>query len=165
LRTSALAAFIIGVTLVKTYEIERDARIDAGWTRSNLGDRQLRFDRLEQVRGPNYDATRRAFHVVARGPRRRRPASEKRIYRASRQPMTEAAIERSLTRDVYHRRWASLWAAMPGPFGVTIKPFVDWIWGGCVLMALGGLVAIGDRRYRRSRQAGHPAGAREGRRA
>jgi len=31
---------------------------------------------------------------------------------------------------------------------VYIKPFVDWIWAGCLLMSLGGVLAISDRRYR-----------------
>jgi len=66
---------------------------------------------------------------------------------------TEAAIETRLTGDVYvalgerlpDGRWTML---------VWIKPFVDWIWGGCVLMALGGFIAMADRRYRRQRAHG-----------
>ena len=66
-------------------------------------------------------------------------------------PMTEAAIDAGLTRDVYvslgeaidKDRPDAAWAVR-----VYYKPFVDWIWGGCVLMALGGLLAMSDRRYR-----------------
>ena len=62
-------------------------------------------------------------------------------------PMTEAAIDAGLLRDVYvslgepidERAWS---------VRVYYKPFVDWIWGGCLLMALGGLLALSDRRYR-----------------
>ncbi|MEJ5210304.1 MAG: cytochrome c-type biogenesis CcmF C-terminal domain-containing protein, partial [Burkholderiales bacterium] len=69
------------------------------------------------------------------------------VYNASRMPMTEAAIDNGLTRDLY----VSLGEPLPdGAWAVRIyyKPFVSWIWGGCVLMALGGLLALSDRRYR-----------------
>jgi cytochrome c-type biogenesis protein CcmF len=72
---------------------------------------------------------------------------EKRIYRVQRTPTTEAAIQPGLTRDLY----VSL-GEMVTPdtwtLRVQVKPFVDWIWGGCLLMALGGVVALTDRRYR-----------------
>jgi cytochrome c-type biogenesis protein CcmF len=72
---------------------------------------------------------------------------EKRIYRVQNQPMTEAAIDPGLTRDLY----VSLGDAVSGTAWVVRvhhKPFVDWIWGGCLLMALGGALAASDRRYR-----------------
>ena len=62
-------------------------------------------------------------------------------------PMTEAAIDAGLTRDIYVSLGEELsdksWAVR-----VYYKPFVDWIWGGCLLMALGGVLAISDKRYR-----------------
>src|SRR5690606_22947876 len=73
---------------------------------------------------------------------------EKRVYRASGQPMTEAAIDRSLVRDIY--------VSMGEPLGGTVwairahvKPLINWIWLGCVMMAGGGLLAVADKRYRR----------------
>ena len=76
---------------------------------------------------------------------------EKRNYVSSSMPMTEAAIDSGFLRDVYvslgepidKSRPEAAWAVR-----VYYKPFVDWIWGGCVLMGLGGLLAITDRRYR-----------------
>ena len=76
---------------------------------------------------------------------------EKRDYGPGSMPMTEAAIDASFTRDVYVSlgeplgadKENSAWAVR-----VYFKPFVDWIWGGCLLMALGGLLAASDRRYR-----------------
>jgi cytochrome c-type biogenesis protein CcmF len=62
-------------------------------------------------------------------------------------PMTEAAIRSSITGDVY----VSLGEPVAnGAWSVRVyyKPFVTWIWGGCVLMALGGGIALADRRYR-----------------
>jgi cytochrome c-type biogenesis protein CcmF len=76
---------------------------------------------------------------------------EKRVYRVQQNPMTEAAINTGFTRDLY--------VSLGEPAGgnawivrVYFKPFVDWIWGGCVLMALGGLLAATDRRYRSARR-------------
>ena len=73
---------------------------------------------------------------------------EKRIYRVQQNPMTEAAIDAGLTRDLY----VSLGEAVDGGAWIVrvyVKPFINWIWGGCLLMALGGLLAVSDRRYRR----------------
>jgi cytochrome c-type biogenesis protein CcmF len=72
---------------------------------------------------------------------------EKRLYSASRQAMTEADIATGFSRDLY----VSLGEPVSGgAWSVSIfyKPFVDWIWGGAVLMALGGALAVSDRRYR-----------------
>jgi len=74
---------------------------------------------------------------------------EKRIYRVQQNPMTEAAIDAGLTRDLY----VSMGEQVEGGAWIVrvyVKPFIDWIWGGCLLMALGGLLAVTDRRYRRS---------------
>jgi cytochrome c-type biogenesis protein CcmF len=72
---------------------------------------------------------------------------EKRVYLVQEQPMTEAAIDPGLTRDLY--------VSLGDPLGgnawlvkVQHKPFVDWIWGGCLIMAIGGILAAADRRYR-----------------
>jgi len=72
---------------------------------------------------------------------------EKRIYRVQRNPMTEAAIHRSVTRDLY----VSLGEPVEDGAWIVrvyVKPFVNWIWAGCLLMALGGALATTDRRYR-----------------
>jgi cytochrome c-type biogenesis protein CcmF len=77
---------------------------------------------------------------------------EKRIYHASGQTMTEADIDTGLLRDLY----VSLGEPVDdNAWGVRVyhKPFVDWIWGGCFLMALGGFLALSDRRYRMRRTA------------
>jgi cytochrome c-type biogenesis protein CcmF len=90
---------------------------------------------------------------------------EKRDYGPGSMPMTEAAIDASLTRDVYVSLGEPLEADKEnGAWAVRVyfKPFVDWIWGGCLLMALGGLLAASDRRYRlkvKSRTATVAAGA------
>jgi cytochrome c-type biogenesis protein CcmF len=84
---------------------------------------------------------------------------EKRNYFSSSMPMTEAAIDPGWARDVY----VSLGDPLDGGDGawsvrVYYKPFVDWIWGGAFLMALGGVLAASDRRYRLKSRAGSEAG-------
>jgi cytochrome c-type biogenesis protein CcmF len=99
------------------------------------------------VRGPNYTAARGEFQVSKDGRPGRTLFPEKRTYNSSSMPMTEAAIDPGVTRDVY----VSLGEPLEGrawAVRVYYKPFVNWIWGGCLLMALGGLFAMADRRYR-----------------
>jgi cytochrome c-type biogenesis protein CcmF len=72
---------------------------------------------------------------------------ERRRYTVQEQTMTEAAIDTGLARDLY----VSLGDPLEGGAWLVkaqVKPFVDWIWGGCLIMAIGGLLAASDRRYR-----------------
>ena len=147
-----VAAFVLGVTMVKSSETERELKLAPGQS-VELGGWRVHFKDLRAVTGPNYDAMRGRFELRrSDAPVASEPIAilqpEKRIYRAQRMPMTEAAISRSLWRDVY--------VSMGEPLGgdewavrVHVKPFVNWIWLGCVMMALGGFLAIADRRYRR----------------
>jgi cytochrome c-type biogenesis protein CcmF len=146
-----VAVFVAGVTLVTSYESGRELRMEVG-QRIELGGYDIRFVGLSPVSGPNYDATRGRFEIRRAGAADAAPIAilspEKRVYRASSMPMTEAAIDRSLLRDVY--------LSMGEPLGdrawvvrAHVKPFVNWIWLGCVIMAIGGFVAASDRRYRR----------------
>ncbi|MBX3619033.1 MAG: heme lyase CcmF/NrfE family subunit [Rhizobacter sp.] len=143
-----VAVFVIGVTLVKGYEVERDVRMAFGDT-VTLGAYTVRLDGVKQVPGPNYVAQRGDVALLKDGRELRHLHPEKRNYFSSQMPMTETAIDTGFTRDVY----VSLGEALD-PQGrvwsvrVYYKPFVTWIWGGCLLMALGGGVAAADRRYR-----------------
>ncbi|MEI8302883.1 MAG: heme lyase CcmF/NrfE family subunit [Burkholderiales bacterium] len=143
-----IAVFVVGVTLVKGYETEKEHKLAVG-AELVMGDYRLRFDSVEPVTGPNYDALRGRFTLLRDERTVAVLSPEKRVYRASRQPMTEAAIHRSLTRDVY----LSMGEPLPdGAWAIRaqLKPFVNWIWLGCVLMALGGFSAVLDARYRRA---------------
>jgi cytochrome c-type biogenesis protein CcmF len=154
-----VAAFIFGVAIVKGYETERDLRMAPG-EHTQIGGYDFEFKGTREVPGPNYTAIEGEFDV-------RRVGSakpfltlhpQKRTYVASGQTQTEAAIEPGLTRDLY----VSLGEPVEGnAWGVRVyhKPFVDWIWGGCALMALGGFLALCDRRYRLKRAATVPEGA------
>ncbi len=146
-----VAAFVFGVTMVNSYETEIDGRVEVGQAITVDG-YSVRLDRLTDVKGPNYDAVRGVFTLSRNGQVLSVLHPEKRLYRSNGQPMTEAAIDRSLARDVY--------VSMGEPLGgnawavrVHVKPWVNWIWLGCVLMGAGGILAASDRRYRRAARA------------
>jgi cytochrome c-type biogenesis protein CcmF len=143
-----VAVFIIGVTMVKGHEVERDVKMDVGDTTEVRG-YIFTFKGVGEVTGPNYVAARADIEVSRNGQVLRTMNPEKRMYRVQQNPMTEAAIDTGLIRDLY----VSLGEPVEGSKGawivrVYVKPFVDWIWGGCLLMALGGVLAATDRRYR-----------------
>jgi cytochrome c-type biogenesis protein CcmF len=142
-----IAVFIIGVTMVKGYETERDVRMDVGDT-VEAGGYEFRFDGVIDMPGPNYVASQGRVTVSKGGNLVTELHPEKRAYNVSGMPMTEASIQPGLTRDLY----VSLGEPIPGTTAwavrVYIKPFVDWIWFGCLMMAMGGVLAISDRRYR-----------------
>jgi len=152
-----VAVFIVGVTLSNSYTTDRELRMELGQQVSIAG-YTLRFVELASVPGPNYDAVRGLFEVrrsagASDGEAAGRPITElspeKRLYRASGQTMTEAAIDRGLLRDVY----VSMGEALDDRTWVVrahVKPFINWIWLGCLLMSAGGFTAVADRRYRRA---------------
>ncbi len=141
-----IAIFIVGVTMVKGFEVEKDLRMNVGDT-ATIGGYTFRFDGAQEVKGPNYLAARGSFSVTRNGQEVTVMYPEKRFYAVQNQSMTEAAIDSGLFRDLY----VSLGEPLEGgAWSVRLyhKPFVDWIWGGCLTMALGGLLAVSDRRYR-----------------
>jgi cytochrome c-type biogenesis protein CcmF len=155
-----VAVFVAGVTLVKGYEVEQDVRMEIGQTVAVKG-YEFKFTGVRDVPGPNYSAVQGSFEVSRGG----KPVDvlnpQKRSYFASGQVMTEAAIDTGVLRDLYVSLGEPVEA---GAWGVRIyvKPFIDWIWGGCFLMALGGLVALSDRRYRfKVKVAGVPQPSRD----
>jgi len=141
-----VGVFIIGVTVVKGFEIERDVKMKVG-DHTTVAGYTFVFRELADRTGPNYQATQARVEVLREGRHVAFLRPEKRVYNASRMPMTEAAIDAGLTRHLY----VSMGEPLPdGAWVVRVyyKPFVSWIWGGCLLMALGGLAALTDRRYR-----------------
>jgi cytochrome c-type biogenesis protein CcmF len=141
-----IAVFIFGVTLVKGFEVERDVKMGVGDTTTIAG-YVFTFRGIREVDGPNYRAARGLIEVTRDGRKVADMQPEKRIYRVQRNPMTNAAIQTGLTRDLY----VSLGEQVEGGAWIVriyYKPFVDWIWGGALLMALGGGLAATDRRYR-----------------
>ncbi|WP_067519152.1 heme lyase CcmF/NrfE family subunit [Endozoicomonas ascidiicola] len=142
-----LAVAIVGVAIVSGYSSQRDLRMAPGDT-VDISGYQFRFDGVRPVQGPNYTSDYGSITVYEHGRQITVLHPEKRVYTAQAMPMTEADLDPGITRDLY--------VALGEPLGndgswavrIHIKPFVRWIWAGSVLMALGGILAISDRRYR-----------------
>ncbi len=150
-----IGVFVFGVTMVNTYEVERDLKMQTGQSTTIQG-YTFTFQGVTSQRGPNYDAAIGHVEVTRGGQMVADMFPEKRIYTVQRMPMTEAAIDTSLTRDLY----VSLGEVVDDGAWIVrvyVKPFIDWVWGGCVLMGLGGLLAASDRRYRIKAAATSPA--------
>ena len=143
---AGVAVFIVGVTMVKGYETEKDVKMRPGDT-VDAGGYGFRLEGFTQRRGPNYQATVGEITVLYNGQKRGSLFPEKRFYTATQMPMTEAAIDLGVTRDLYvslgDRVGDGAWTVR-----VHVKPFIGWIWWGCLIMAFGGLLAASDRRYR-----------------
>jgi cytochrome c-type biogenesis protein CcmF len=138
--------FCIGVTVVQSYRIEKDFALKPGQS-VELQGYKFAFDSLESVAGPNYDAVQSHFTVTRDGELVAKLNPQKRIYRVRTMPMTEAGIEVDWNRDLF--------VAMGDDLGegawslrVQYKPMVRFIWFGALVMAIGGFIAITDRRYR-----------------
>ncbi len=145
-----VAVFVVGVTMVSSYQEEKDVKMGPGDTVSVAG-YEFRFNGVHEVKGPNYTALAGDFDLVRDGRTLRKMLPEKRNYVSSAMPMTEAAIDAGFVRDLYVSLGEPIDRLKPeGEWAVRVyhKPFVDWIWGGCLLMACGGLIAMLDRRYR-----------------
>jgi len=140
-----VAVFIAGVTVVTSYQTEKDVKMNIGDTVS-VGGYEFRLSNLAQYQGPNYQAVRADMEVSRNGSPVGVMHPEKRAFTASGNATSETAIDRSILRDLY----LSLGDAVPGG-GWTVrvyhKPLVNWIWGGALLMAIGGGFAVTDRRY------------------
>ncbi|MCG5031432.1 heme lyase CcmF/NrfE family subunit [Mesosutterella sp. OilRF-GAM-744-9] len=143
---------VFGIAMVMGYQAERDVRMHPGDV-VTVRSTTFRFDGVTEQRGPNYLSRRADITLIEGGRETGKLHPEKRDYFSSRgMPMTEASIRHRLTGDVY--------AALGNPTSdggwivrVYAKPFVLFIWIGTLLMALGGIFSICDRRYRRSSRA------------
>jgi cytochrome c-type biogenesis protein CcmF len=144
-----IAVFIIGITLTSLYTVEKDLRMAPGDTYTVEG-YEFTFHGVRDFNVANYVATRGGFTVRSLGSDYRTEMfPEKRVYRVQNNPMTEAAIDAGLTRDLFIALGEPL--DNQGAWAVRIyyKPFIRWIWLGAIIMSIGGLVAASDRRYRR----------------
>jgi len=131
---------------VSSFESENDVRMEPGDT-AIVGGYTFKLDSVVQANGPNYTASRATLTVTDGDKVIATLRPERRFYTVRSMPMTEVAIDRGVTRDLY--------VALGEPVSATAwsvrlhhKPLVNWIWFGCLLMALGGVLAVLDRRYR-----------------
>jgi cytochrome c-type biogenesis protein CcmF len=154
-----VAAFAFGVSMVKTYETERDVKMGPGDVTEIAGYR-FKMIGLRSVPGPNYQAAQGRIEVSRGDTPVATLYPEKRIYRVQSNPMTEAAVDSNLLRDLY----ISMGEQLPsGEWIVRVqyKPFIVWIWGGCLMMMAGGVLAMSDRRYRVKKTVSAPARTQE----
>jgi cytochrome c-type biogenesis protein CcmF len=146
-----VAVFIVGITMVSNFGIEKDIRMSPGDT-ADLAGYTFVFDGVTKENGPNYRADRGQFRIFEGEREVTVLHPEKRTYLVQTRPMTEAAIDPGLTRDIYVSLGESLgggdWALR-----LYYKPYVRWIWLGSLFMALGGILAVSDRRYRTAKLA------------
>ncbi|CAM3746944.1 heme lyase CcmF/NrfE family subunit [Polaromonas hydrogenivorans] len=142
---AGIGVFVIGVTMVRGLDASSDHSMRVGDS-ATLGNYRFTFARLERVEGKNYIAARARFEVTRGAAPVATLYPEKRFYTVQQMPMTDAAIDRGWLRDLY----VSLGeATKDGAWVVRLqhKPFMNWVWGGTLFMALGGALAASDRRY------------------
>ena len=145
-----IAVVVVGITLVKGYEVERDVRMGVGDT-VQIENYSFELMDVSEVNGPNYKALRGEVRVNKDKKLLEVLYPEKRRYFSSNMPMTEAAIDSGFFRDLYVSLGEPIEGERPQwSVRVYYKPFVSWLWYGSILMVLGGLLAVSDRRYRKS---------------
>jgi len=137
---------IFGVAGMMAWEQEdiRVAHLDQPYM---VGAYEITLEGVREAEGPNYLTTMGDIRVRKDGKDVAMLHPEKRVYPVAAMPTTEAAIDYRILRDVY----LALGDAQPGgayTVRTYIKPLANWIWGGCLLMSLGGLLSLTDRRYR-----------------
>ena len=137
---------IFGIAALVTFETE-DIRVAQIGTPYSVGPWDVELLDVGEFDGPNYSSTMATVRVTRNGAPVAVLTPERRFYQVAGMPTTEAAISNGILRDLYvvigDPQTNGGWAVR-----FWIKPFANWIWGGAIIMALGGLVSLFDRRYR-----------------
>ena len=157
-----VAVTILGITIVTGYQEDKDMRMTTGAV-ARVGRYAFTFRGTREARGANFigtaadiDVTRTGDGDGSEGPTIARLSPQKRVYLASESAVSESAVDSGLLRDLY----VSLGEPLDGEawqVQIRYRPFVVWIWGGAMLMAIGGLLAVCDPRYGRLAPAGRRA--------
>lgn len=145
-----VAITVLGVVLTSYFSIEKNLKIHRGET-VIVEDLTVEFYDFNNYQGPNYLASAGSFKVYSDDDLIADLHPEKRKYNASQMVMTEADIDAGLFRDVYVVMGEPL---DDGAWAISLyyKPFVRWIWLGAIFMALGGILAVTDKRYREKKR-------------
>ncbi|MEX2125796.1 MAG: heme lyase CcmF/NrfE family subunit [Woeseia sp.] len=138
--------FVFGVTVVSAFSVEADLRMAPGETVDVAG-YEFELRDLSNVQGPNYRALEGEVEVRRNGEFAAVLRPQKRTYLVQQNPMTEAGIDSTWHRDLF--------VALGDPLGdgawsvrLQYRPMIGFIWFGALIMAMGGLIAASDRRYR-----------------
>jgi cytochrome c-type biogenesis protein CcmF len=143
-----VAFFIAGVTVTMTYDIEKDLRMVPG-SSYNIAGYDFRFLGTRKVQGENYVADEAVIEIWSDGEKTGELFPQKRVYSGKSSPMTDASIDKTFFRDLY----GALGEELEGgawSMRMYYKPLIRWIWLGCILMTIGGVLAVSDRRYRQT---------------
>ena len=143
---AGLGITMFGVAGLMAWELEDIRTVQLGEI-VEIGDYQVSLTNVEQTQGPNYFSTTGTVVVRSEGTLVATLHPEKRVYPVQAMPTTEAAISNGLLRDIYvvigDAQQDGGWALRS-----HVKPLANWIWAGTIIMALGGLLSLTDRRYR-----------------
>ena len=141
-----LGVTFIGIALLTAWQVE-DIRVAQVGQPFRVADYDITIASVDEVEGPNYISTTATMEVARNGRLVATLHPEKRVYPVQAMPTTEAAIDNGIFRDIYlvigDAQADGGWAIR-----TYIKPFANWIWAGSLLMALGGIISLSDRRYR-----------------
>ena len=143
---------ILGVSALTAWTVE-DIRVAQIGETFAVGAYELTLESVDQIRGPNYFAAQGTISVTRAGRDLGQMHPEKRVYPVAGMPTTEADIRNGVLRDLYlvigDEQTGGGWTVR-----TFIKPFANWIWAGAIIMALGGVLSLTDRRYRIGAAAG-----------
>ncbi len=143
-----IAIFVIGITFTSTYSVEEDVKMERG-DKLDLAGYVFEFQGVKITEGPNYIAKQGAVTVSYKGKEIAQLEPQKREYRVQKMPMTEAAIDAGVFRDLFVAIGEPLDDQGAWSMRVYYKPFIRWIWFGALFMGVGGLIAASDKRYRK----------------
>ncbi|MDT8281439.1 MAG: heme lyase CcmF/NrfE family subunit [Gammaproteobacteria bacterium] len=143
-----VAVFVAGIAVTMSYSEEKDLRMVPG-SSYNISGYEFRFQGTRKVQGPNYVADEGVIEIWSDGEKTGELLPQKRTYTGKGNPMTDASIDKTFTRDLYAALGEELengaWSMR-----VYYKPLIRWIWLGCIFMGLGGVLSVSDRRYRQA---------------
>jgi len=144
-----IAVFVIGITFTSIYSIEKDVKMIPG-DKLDMAGYIFEFHGVKVTEGPNYIAKEGSLTVSYEGNVIAKLQPQKREYRVQKMPMTEAAIDAGLFRDLFVAIGEQLDNKGAWSLRVYYKSFIRWIWMGAIFMGLGGLIAASDTRYRKA---------------
>lgn len=144
-----VAVMVIGIGLAGYFSVEKSVLLAPGQS-TEVGGYDFQFNGAKRITGPNYIGNEADFTVTKDERHIANLSPQTRIYLVSRTPSTEMAIDAGFFRDLFvtlgEEKEGQSWSMI-----IYVKPFIRWVWLGAILMALGGIIAAGDKRYRRLR--------------